>query len=62
MCCPRPDPGVAQRGAALVVAMLVFALVAALMVAVGVATPGAFASEAAAVPQNSVLFFSVKDP
>ena len=32
MCCPRPDPGVAQRGAALVVAMLVFALVAALMV------------------------------
>ena len=38
------------------------ATVAALRVAVGVATPGAFASEAAAVPQNSVLFFSVKDP
>ena len=32
MSCPRSDPGVAQRGAALVVAMLVFALVAALMV------------------------------
>ena len=32
MFCPRSDLGVAQRGAALVVAMLVFALVAALMV------------------------------
>ena len=39
-----------------------FATVAAMMVAVGVATSGAFASEAAAVPQNFVLFFSVKDP
>ena len=38
------------------------ATVLALMVAVGVATSGAFASEAAAVPQNFVLFFSVKDP
>jgi len=39
-----------------------FATVAALMVAVGVATSGAFASEAASVPQNFVLLFPVQKP